>query len=151
MIYFTNSNLLIPAIFIYLLVSASIFFSLIGCSSSQEAGKVEKETKEEEVYVFDEIPPEDTFKLESPVQQTYETFVVQIGAFSTLERARQHAEDSRAKLNKDIKVEFNNRKNLYVVWIHPPYEERSLAEAYRNILWTDEDYKDAWIVTIESK
>lgn len=138
--------------FLYLSI-LSIILSIIftSCSSSQETAKEVKDTKEEEVYVFDEIPPEDTFKLESPVQQTYETYVVQIGAFSTLERAKEFAEQSRAKLNKDIKVEFNSKKNLYVVWIHPPYEQRSMAEAYRNNLWMDADYKDAWIVTIESK
>lgn len=138
--------------FLYLSIF-SIILSIIftSCSSSQETAKEVKDTKEEEVYVFDEIPPEDTFKLESPVQQTYETYVVQIGAFSTLERAKEFAEQSRAKLNKDIKVEFNSKKNLYVVWIHPPYEQRSMAEAYRNNLWMDVDYKDAWIVTIESK
>lgn len=138
--------------FLYLSI-LSIILSIIftSCSPSQETAKEVKDTKEEEVYVFDEIPPEDTFKLESPVQQTYETYVVQIGAFSTLERAKEFAEQSRAKLNKDIKVEFNSKKNLYVVWIHPPYEQRSMAEAYRNNLWMDADYKDAWIVTIESK
>lgn len=122
---------------------------LSSCSSSQETQVKKAET--DSVYVFDEIPPEETFKLESPVQQTVDIYVVQIGAFSNLERAKDFAEQSRAILNKDIKVEFNEKNNLYVVWIHPPYELKSLAESYRDELWNYEEFKSAWIVTIESK
>ena len=115
---------------------------------------VETQVKKQEldsVYIFDEIPPEDVFKLETPVPQSFEVYVVQIGAFSELERAKEFADQSRAKINKDIKVEFNEKKNLYVVWIHPPFQEKSAAEKFRSELWNYEEFKDAWIVKIESK
>ncbi|MCU0405540.1 MAG: hypothetical protein MUE64_00975, partial [Ignavibacteriaceae bacterium] len=67
------------------------------------------------------------------------------------ERAREFADNSRAIVNKDIKVEFNEEKNLYVVWIHPPFQEKAAAEVFRNDLWNREEFKDAWIVKIESK
>ncbi len=71
--------------------------------------------------------------------------------FSNLERAKEFAEQSRATLNKDIKVEFNEKKNLYVVWIHPPFQDKISAENYRSELGKNEEFKDAWIVTIDSK
>jgi len=119
------------------------------CSSSEETHVKKQET--DSLYIFDEIPPEDVFKFESPVQQSIDVYVVQIGAFSNLERAKDFAEQSRVILNKDIKVEFNEKKNLYVVWIHPPFQDRNKAEAYRSELWNHEEFKDAWIVNIESK
>ena len=128
------------------LVVASFFVS---CSSSEETQVKKQET--DSLYIFDEIPPEDVFKFESPVQESIDIYVVQIGAFSNLERAREFADNSRALLNKDIKVEFNEKNNLYVVWIHPPFQNRGKAETYRNDLWRYEEFKDAWIVTIESK
>lgn len=130
-------------------VMTAFVLLLNGCSTSEETQIKKHET--DSLYIFDEIPPEDIFKFESPTQQSVDVYVVQIGAFSNLERAKDFADQSRAKLNKDIKVEFNEKKNLYVVWIHPPFQERRTAETYRNDLWNFEEFKDAWIVTIESK
>ena len=129
-----------------LVISFCIFVS---CSSSEET-QVKKQVTDS-LYIFDEIPPEDIFKFESPTQQTVDVYVVQIGAFSDLERARDFAAQSQAKLNRDTKVEFNQKKNLYVVWIHPPFQDRSAADIYKSELWNYEEFKDAWIVTIESK
>jgi len=134
------------------MMSSLIFFA--SCSSTEETQKnqdTEKEKSVDSVYIFDEIPPEDSFKFEAPVQESVDVFVVQIGAFSNLESAKDFAEQSRVTLKKDIKVEFNDKKNLYVVWIHPPFQEKSAAESFRNDLRNYEEFKDAWIVTIESK
>jgi hypothetical protein len=130
-------------------LSLLTFWIINSCSSTKETKEKKQET--DSLYIFDEVPPEDVFKLESPTQQSMDVYVVQIGAFSNLERSKDFAESSRAILNKDIKVEFNENKNLYVVWIHPPFQERRAAETYRNELWNYEEFKDAWIVTIESK
>jgi cell division septation protein DedD len=129
------------------------FILIIGfyaCSSTEVTKQKEKESADS-IYVFDEVPPEDIYKFESPVQQSIDVYVVQIGAFTSLERAKEFAEQSRAKLNKDIKVEFNQQKNLYVVWIHPPFENKSLADSCRDDLRVFEEFKDAWIMKIESK
>ncbi len=129
-----------------ILLSTIVFYS---CSSSEET-QVKKQVTDS-LYIFDEVPPEDIYKFESPVQQAVDVFVVQIGAFSDLERAKEFAEQSRVILKKDIKVEFIQQKNLYVVWIHPPFENKSEAESYRDELRNSDAFKDAWIVTVESK
>ena len=132
-------------------MSTMIYF--VSCSPFEETQKNqynEKEKNVDSVYIFDEVPPENLFKLESPVQQSSEVFVVQIGAFSSIERAKDFAEQSRKILNENIKVEFNEMKNLYVVWIHPPFEDKISAENYRSELGKNEAFKDAWIVTIDS-
>jgi len=125
------------------------FWLFNSCSPFEETQVKKQET--DSLYIFDEIPPENSFKFESPVQQTIDVYVVQIGAFSNLNTAKEFAEDSRAILNKDIKVEFNEKKNIYVVWLHPPFQDKGTAEVYRNELWKYEEFKDAWVVTIGSK
>lgn len=127
----------------------TIFFAFYGCTSSQETQVQKQET--DSLYIFDEVPPEDIYKFESPTQQNFDVFVVQIGAFSSLERAKEFAEESRVVLSRDIKVEYVQQKNLYVVWVHPPFENKIDAESFRNELRLMEKFKDAWIVTVESK
>ena len=135
---------------LYIIPAILVTFWIVNSCSPFEETQVKKQ-ETDSVYIFDEIPQEDVFKLETPVPQNFEVYVVQIGAFSDLERAKEFAEQSRAKLNKDIKVEFNEKKNLYVVWIHPPFQEKSAAETFRSELWNYEEFKDAWIITIESR
>ena len=133
---------------LFLLIVPLLLFAL-SCSSSQET-KIEKH-ETDSLYIFDEVPPEDIYKFESPVQQSFDVFVVQIGAFSSLERAKEFAEESRLTLLKDIKVEYVQKKNLYVVWVHPPFESKTEAESFRNDIRLRQEFKDAWIVTVESK
>jgi cell division septation protein DedD len=135
---------------LYIIPAILLTFWIVNSCSPFEETQVKKQ-ETDSVYIFDEIPQEDVFKLETPVPQNFEVYVVQIGAFSDLDRAKEFAEQSRAKLNKDIKVEFNEKKNLYVVWIHPPFQEKSAAETFRSELWNYEEFKDAWIITIESR
>jgi cell division septation protein DedD len=140
---------------LYIILAVLLIFWIVNsCSPFEETQKnqdTEKKKSVDSVYIFDEVPPENLFKLESPVQQSSEVYVVQIGAFSNLERAKEFAEQSRAILNNDIKVEFAEKKNLYVVWIHPPFQDKISAENYRTELGKNEEFKDAWIVTIDSK
>ncbi|MCU0365063.1 MAG: SPOR domain-containing protein [Ignavibacteriaceae bacterium] len=90
------------------LASVCVFVS---CSSSEETQVKKQET--DSLYIFDEIPSEDVFKFESPAQQSVDVYVVQIGAFSSPERAREFADNSRAIVNKDIKVEFNEDLKMH--------------------------------------
>jgi len=143
---FFNSMKIKTIILVMIVITSCIFNS---CSSPKETQV--KKAEVDSLYIFDEIPPEDSFKFESPVQQSFEVYIVQIGAFSNLERAKEFAEHSRAILKKDIKVEFNEKKNLYVVWIHPPYQAKQAAESYRIELREYKEFSDAWVVTLESK
>jgi len=127
-----------------------ICYLFISCSSSEETQVKKEEVDKDTVYVFDEIPPEDIFEFESPVQQPIDVYVVQIGAFSNFDRAKEFADQSWTKLNKEIKVEYKQAKNLYVVWIYPPFQDKQSAEGYRNKIQKSGEFKDAWIVTVES-
>ena len=131
------------------LVPGTLLF-FISCSSSQETN-VEKQEEKDTVFVFDEIPPEDLFELETPTQKTVDQFVVQIGAFSTFERAKEFADQSWVKLNKEIKVEYKEEKNLYVVWVYPPFTDKISAENFRTKIQQGGEFSDAWIATVEAK
>jgi cell division septation protein DedD len=134
--------------FLSILVLAYLFIS---CSSSEETQVKKEEVDTDTVYVFDEIPPEDIFEFETPVQQSIDVYVVQIGAFSSFDRAKEFADQSWTKLDKEIKVEYKQTKNLYVVWIYPPFQDKQSAEVYRIEIQKGGEFKDAWIVKVESK
>lgn len=135
----------------------NIFFScfsflyLVSCSSSEETQIKNQEKEIDTVYVFDEIPAEDNFIFESPVQQPVDVFVIQIGAFASFDGAKEFADHSWNKLSKEIKVEFNESKKLYVVWIYPPFQDKKSALEYRSEIQKGGEFSDAWITTIESK
>jgi len=128
--------------FIIMLSGALIFSS---CTPSEET------TKKEEVYVFDEIPSENT--ITPPVTGEYpnlaETYyVVQIGAFTTKDRAESFADKSRQKLLNEISITYSERVSLYVVQVVPFYKSRQEAEIVRDNLREISDFSDAWIITI---
>jgi hypothetical protein len=118
------------------------------CSSSSEEIKQGTDSIDSS-YVFDEIPPEDIYKFEKPetIKTTDTIYIIQIGAFSTMDKAREFADYSRLKIKKDIKVEFNQKKNLYVVQIYPSFRTKEDALNFRNELLKFEEYKDAWVIT----
>jgi len=87
------------------------------------------------------------FEIEEPEKTSDTIFTVQIGAFSNLENAKKFAEFSRVKLKKEIKVEFKERKNLYVVWIQPSFKSKVDARILLNEISKYDEYRDAWILT----
>ena len=121
---------------------------IAGCSSSQETENTG--TESDSVYVFDSVPDTDTNEikpLEYPdMGMTY--YIVQIGAFTSSERAKQFAAESKQFLPYDIKTLFSRQNNLYVVQLSEYYTSRTEAEKVRNDLWKMEKFKDAWILTI---
>jgi cell division septation protein DedD len=78
--------------------------------------------------------------------ETY--YVVQIGAFTTKDRAENFAESSRKKVLNEIGISYSDTINLYVVQIVPFYRSRQEAEMVRDNLRQSSDFNDAWIVTI---
>ena len=140
---FTIHNHLI-LFFIFLIFN--LFFT--ACSSSKEIGK-EKE-KEDEIYIFDEIPSEDTYKVEEESEpEVDKCYVIQIGAFSTRERAELFAEKSHRDLNRGIDISYNNDVNLFVVRLEEMFNSKVEAERVRANLWQMEEYNDAWIKPLE--
>jgi len=124
-------------------ISFFIFLFFSSCSSSEEIGKGKE--KEDEIYIFDEVPPEDSYKFEKPVNNAKLHFVIQIGAFSTRERAELFAESSRRDLNRGIAVIYNDDVNLFVVRLEEIFSSKIKAERVRANLWQIEEYNDAWI------
>ena len=126
-----------------------ILVYLTGCSTSQQTTQ-STETGKDSVYVFNSKPDTTTSEvpaLEYPdMGMTY--YVVQIGAFTTKERAQRFADESKQSLPYNVKISFSQQNNLYVVQLADYYTSRSEAESVRNELWKDEKFKDAWILTI---
>jgi len=139
---------------IYLVVLLFVFAIIaVSCSSTEET---QNQNQEDSTYVFDKVPPENLHIFEQPEEETISEgtvnlFIVQIGAFTTIERANEFADYSRRKLNKDIKVNYNEGANLYVVQVHPPFDTKEEAENYRNQLWNYKEFNDAWIVTAKKE
>lgn len=141
------NNIYFRFVFIFSLFTIYILF--VSCSSTE---KIEKEKpKEDEIYIFDEIPPEDSYTIEKPVNNEDLYYVVQIGAFSTHERAELFADKSRLKLNRGITVSYNEEISLYVVRLQKKFNTQIEAERVRANLWQMDDYNDAWIIPIKQK
>lgn len=134
----------------------SCFVLFFGCSSSQETAKDGASVQADSVYVFDEVPqiiePEEP-KPQPPVSpsSTVKTikFVVQIGAFSSQDKADEYAAMSRKKLNKEIVVRYGQDVGLWVVQL-APFQTRVEAEKARNNLWKIKEFTDSFIVTVEN-
>lgn len=129
----------------------SISLLLFSCSSTKE--EVKEENKND-VYVFDEVPndslnTEQIEKVGEEVSINSKSFwyVVQIGAFTTEDKANEFANYSKEKLNRELDVSFSNDVGLFVVQLKP-FKTRKEAETVRNQLWQINDFKDAFILTI---
>lgn len=125
-----------------------LFFKFISCSSTQEYSPTKKQGTDSS-YIFDELPPEDFITIETPKPKYDEVYTVQIGAYSSFERAKEFAELSRLKLNREIRVSLNPKNNLYVIHIHPPFNTKQDAIDYCFKIRNFSEYRDAWIVTIK--
>ena len=105
--------------------------------------------KEDEIYIFDEVPQEDSYTFEKPVNKVKLIYMIQIGAFSTRERAELFAEKSHRDLNRGIDISYNNDVNLFVVRLEEMFNSKVEAERVRANLWQMEEYNDAWIKPLE--
>jgi cell division protein FtsN len=128
---------------LFLLSILFVFF--VGCTASKQTDE------EDKVYVFDDIPKENT--IEAPktgeypnLDQTY--YVVQIGAFTTKERAESFIEIAKVKIKNEIKITYNDALKLYVVQITPFYKSKKEAELVRDEIRQVPEFSDAWIVTV---
>ena len=145
---------------------------VFACSSGNET--VQKKNKtEEEPYIFDAVgtvepeKPTEINKITSPdssqvqekmkeepkneAEETVEEpmYFVQIGAFTTQERAEEFVKEAKEILkNQEFTITFSDRVNMFVVQL-PPFKDRKEAEKVRNRLWKFDKFKDAFIVTEE--
>lgn len=131
--------------FISIVYLFTIFIINFGCTSSQQV------SENESIYVFDEQKNDEKIDVKKggkfpDIDETY--FVVQIGAFTTKERAEKFAEMSKSKIERDIIVTYSENNNLYLVQLTPFYKLRQEAELVRDELKVMPEFSDVWIVTV---
>lgn len=129
---------------IFLFLSVGVIIS--SCTASKQNTDEEKQ-----VYIFDEVPEEKTIEVpetgEYPsLKEAY--YVVQIGAYTTEEKALAFAELSRSKTNYKYSVIYGESTKLYLVQVIPFFKSRQEAEEVRNNLWKLQEFVDAWIITV---
>lgn len=111
--------------------------------------------------MFDKVPVDTTKPLilskeaapaeESPNIQNIQTpyYLVQIGAFTTKERAQEFVDKTQSLLNQQVKITLNPDINLFVVRLAKIYTTHDNAEKVKDGLRQQEAFKDAWVVTVD--
>lgn len=147
-----------------LLIFVVLTIFAIACSSSKESTS-DDDLGDQEVYVFDDVSDvkdettsheaievTTTQKVETqpspPVASTQlveDSYSVQIGAFSTKEKAENFVKDSENKIKYQLNISQNEKTGLFVVQL-PQLKSREAAEEVRNELWNIAQFKDAFIV-----
>jgi hypothetical protein len=123
---------------------------VFGCSSSEETTSEEKQKAEDEIYIFDEVPIDDTQPSDdSAPKEIDRKFVIQIGAFSSIQNANKFAQESTIILSEDVKVDYDNRTSLYVVTLSRIFNSRMSATIRRNELWRYKEFSDAWLKQVK--
>jgi cell division protein FtsN len=135
-----------------LIFSFAVILLLPSCSP-KEVTK-DNTPKNDSTYVFDQVP-KDTTKhvvVNSPAENIpvkgSPQYIVQMGAFSTKDKAETFTAMAKQKLNREMVINFNSEKNLYIVQLDPPFSSRPEAEQVRDNVKQFQEYKDAWIVTV---
>jgi cell division septation protein DedD len=139
---------------LFLLLFLILPVLLESCSGSKET-ESQTGASSDSVYVFDQ-PVSSPTKKEAPIDQKKvvnppsksQFFIVQIGAFTTSERANEFADTAKKVLRYKIDISYSSSVNLYVVQIVPPFATKAEAEIVRNELWKNEIFRDAWILTV---
>lgn len=152
---------------IYFVTSFLIIF-YYGCSSSQETASGDSE-KQPDIYVFDDVDKVDSVSTDSvslnqvPIKNDSskvqiaesktestksEFYTVQIGAFSTYERAQTFMKENQPKTSYKFNSFYNDQTKLFVVRTDE-YATREEAEKIRNFLWQFSSMKGAFIITLE--
>ncbi|MHB8904949.1 MAG: SPOR domain-containing protein [Melioribacteraceae bacterium] len=148
-----------------------IFFTalLIACSASEETTQ-QQPKKEPEVYLFDDANKHDTTKVEIPKQvepknvepekvenklpenkeavQTVKKFYVQVGVFTSQDRAQAFVAENQAKIDYVMTITLRDNDKRFVVRLQP-FATREEAEKVRNSIWQIPSFKDAFIITLE--
>ncbi|MFA3781881.1 SPOR domain-containing protein [Melioribacteraceae bacterium 4301-Me] len=131
----------------YLICSLPI---LASCSASKQTEET-KQNEQDNIYVFNNpVVPDSTFQQSNTNSKQLDalkhTYYVQVGAFSTKERAEKFIQENKNRINMEMKVTFNSAVQLFVVRLSP-FFSREEAESFRNKIRNIDSFKDAFIVT----
>ena len=131
-----------------------LIIQFLGCSSSTESTKDNSQNNGQEIYVFDDVVNNDTLANKSdsinvvPSVQPDSTseFIVQVGAFTTRNKAEKFVSLNQSKIENRMKISYSDSVKLFVVQL-PAFSTRSKAEAVRDKLWKTQTFNDAFIIT----
>lgn len=148
---------------------APLAFMFACISAEQTTDQAEK--KAPEVYVFDDVkkveePKIDSVKIEAakpevkpePVKidsvvaaapTDVKKFTVQLGAFTTKERADSFVKEHQAKTSLPMSIMFNARTKLFAVQV-PPYKTKEEADLIRDNLRKFPAFADSFTVPMEN-
>ena len=130
-------------------------FDQIGNSNPKNEKKTEKIDSASVVSQVDSTAISDKVKagkkeeekpVETPTIETPKLYFVQLGAFTTQERAEEFIKQAEDLLDtKTFTITFSDEKELFLVQL-PPFKDKKEAEKVRNRLWKYNLFKDAFIV-----
>ncbi len=139
--------------FIFLLITL-VSVSFFACSPSSESvpeNKEEpKEVKKEEVTVIVPEPVQKETETKAPEVQNPKVkyYLVQIGAYTTEERAVEFKKLASEKIDFKIYIEYNSNTGLYSVIVNERFTDKTDAVNLRNRLWDLKTFKDAFIIDV---
>lgn len=137
-------------IFIALCIVSTV--CIYSCGGSEQTGNQNSvDQAQDSVYVFDQPVVKDTVMEQPklvPPKMDARYYIVQIGAFTTKDKADVFAEESKKLLKNRVEISYSSDINLYVVQLTPPFNKKEEAEKVRNDLWKLEKFKDAWILAV---
>ena len=142
-----------------LLSVLSICIFVFACSASKV--NLDEQGGEEQIYVFDDVPnvaedssaaetvvKTDSVVSEQPAATADFIYFIQVGAFSTRERAERFKLFNQNKINYPLDISFSSEVDLWVVRL-PKFNTKSEAEKVRDEIWKVQEFKDAFIVTVQ--
>ena len=131
---------------IYLVLITFLF--LYSCSALQESDSNSSDSTKN-VYVFDDVSLKDsTNNVAEELPETtriIEMYIVQVGAFSTLEKAETFVSSVKDKTDYDLNIHLRESDNLQVIQL-PPFRTREEAEKVRDQLKTIQELEGTFIV-----
>lgn len=152
------------------LVVFSPLIFLTACISAEHSTE-QLEKKEPEVYVFDDFKNNDEIKLDSVTTNTpsiekfsvpqktdtvpsnsfnmIKKYTIQLGAFTTKERADAFIKENQDKTSLIMKIYFNANTKLFSVQV-PPFKTKEEADIIRDNLRKFPVFKDSFTLIVEN-
>ena len=101
------------------------------------------------MYVFDEVPIEETSTKEIIRTKIEYNYFVQIGAFATKRNAELYAADCSEHISEELEIVYNDKSHLYMVRLKTNYNTQLEAERVRDRIRNNPKFLDAWIGKIQ--
>ena len=137
-----------------------ILLFLVGCSTVKE-GEKDNSTETQSVYVFDDVSSdsaqtsvsksnEATPEPEDNANSTIQFFIVQLGAFSTLEKAETFVNNTKDKTDYELNIHYSDEVKFHVVQL-APFRTKEKADKVRDELRQIPEFNGAFTVVPNNK